>query len=111
MPLPFTRQLWTMWVTDRYGSVDGRIDYRAALGQLTIPVFSVASEADKLLAHPAAVDLFFSPIAETRKTMRLLRTGELDGFTPDHMGLVTHAKSRAIWNELADWIACLPELP
>ena len=102
--LPYVRQFWTMWSTDRYGSLDGQFDYRAALGRVAIPVFSVTSEGDTLLAHPTSVELFLAPIPEKLKTLRVLRASETGGRAPDHMGLVTNEKSRVVWNEIADWI-------
>jgi len=102
--LPYVRQFWTMWSTDRYDSLDGQFDYRAALGRIAIPVYSVTSEGDTLLAHSTSVELFLAPIAEKLKTLRVLRASETGGRAPDHMGLVTNAKSRVVWNEIADWI-------
>lgn len=105
--LPYIRQFWTMWSTNRYGSMDGELNYREALGAVAIPILSVASEGDVLLAHPASVELFLGPIAEKLKTLRVLRADEVGGRAPDHMGLVTQAKSRVIWEEIADWIGRL----
>lgn len=107
VPLPYVRQFWTMWSTDRYGSLDGQYDYRAALGNVRVPVFSVASEGDTLLAHPTAVELFVGPIGDKYKTLRVLRSRELGAPAPDHMGLVTNSVSRVVWDEIADWIGNL----
>jgi predicted alpha/beta hydrolase len=105
--LPYVRQFWAMWSTDRYGSMDGEVNYREALKRVAIPVFSVTSEGDTLLAHPASVELFLAPIAERFKTLRMLRANEVGGRAPDHMGLVTNAASRVVWDEIADWIGRL----
>ncbi len=102
--LPYIRQFWTMWTTNRYGSTDGIFDYHAALGRLAIPVFSAASEADTLLAHPASVELFLEPIAEKLKTLRVFTNRDFAAPAPDHMGLVTNARSSVVWNEIADWM-------
>ncbi len=96
--LPYVRQFWRMWSADRFDSTDGTIDYRKNLANITFPVLSVTSEADTLLAHPASVELFLSPIAERYKTLRVVKNG------PDHMGLVTDVRSRVVWQEIADWI-------
>ncbi|MBK9262051.1 MAG: alpha/beta fold hydrolase [Polyangiaceae bacterium] len=106
--LPYVRQFWTMWSSNRYGSTDGSIDYREALGRVTIPVFSVASEADTLLAHPVSVELFLRPIPEKQKTLRVISGRDFGAPAPDHMGLVTDARSRPVWNEIADWIESEP---
>jgi len=102
--LPYIRQFWTMWTTDHYGTMDGAIDYRAALGRLAIPLFSASSEGDTLLAHPASVELFLEPIAEKLKTIRVFTSRDFAGPAPDHMGLVTNARSIIVWEKIADWM-------
>lgn len=102
--LPYVRQFWTMWKANRYGSADGSIDYRKALEKVAIPVLSVASEGDTLLAHPAAVEVFLGAIADRFKTLRVYGAKDAGGRAPDHMGLVTDSNSRSIWVDIADWI-------
>jgi predicted alpha/beta hydrolase len=102
--LPYVRQFWSMWSADRYSSADGSIDYCEALGRVAIPVFSATSEADTLLAHPSSVELFLEPIATNHKTLRVFTARDVDGPAPDHMGLVTNARSIVVWNEIADWM-------
>jgi predicted alpha/beta hydrolase len=102
--LPYVRQFWTMWSTNRYGSTDGSIDYREALGRVAIPVFAVSSEADTLLAHPVSVELFLKPIASQHKTLRIFTSRDLGVPAPDHMGIVTHPRSQPIWDAIANWI-------
>jgi predicted alpha/beta hydrolase len=102
--LPYVRQFWTMWSTNRYGSADGTIDYREALGNVSIPVFAVSSEGDTLLAHPASVESFLEPIASKHKTLRVVTSRDFGAPAPDHMGLVTKSKSRPVWDEIANWI-------
>lgn len=102
--LPYVRQFWQMWREDRYGSVDGRTDYLAALGRVAIPVYSLASEGDRLLAHPEAVARFMDRVGSARKVSRVVRHGELGEKAPDHMGLVTRTSSAPLWGEVARWI-------
>jgi predicted alpha/beta hydrolase len=102
--LPYVRQFWQMWSANRYGSLDGAIDYRQAVGKIAIPVLSVASEGDDLYAHPESVELFFAGVAERFKTLRVYRARDIGGQAPDHMGLVTNSKSRVIWVDIADWV-------
>lgn len=102
--LPYVRQFWKMWRTNRYGSEDGTIDYREALGRIAIPVLSITGEGDELLAHPVSVELFLGAIANRFKTLRVYRAKDVGGRAPDHMGLVTNARSRGIWTDVADWI-------
>lgn len=98
LALPYIRQMWTLWSTDRYGSADGSIDYWKNFVKIAVPVFSVASDGDTFLAPPDAVERFLAPIAEHHKTLHVVKNG------PDHMGLVTDARSRVVWQEIADWI-------
>lgn len=107
--LPYVRQFWTMWRTNRYESTDGAIDYREALGKVTIPVLSIAGEGDALLAHPVAVELFLGAIADRFKTLRVVGANDVGGRAPDHMGLVTNSNSRVIWMDIADWIERLEQ--
>jgi predicted alpha/beta hydrolase len=102
--LPYVQQFWDMWSADRYGSVDGAIDYQRALERVAIPVLSVASEGDELLAHPVSVEFFMRAIPERFRTSRVYGAKDVGGRAPDHMGLVTNPISRVIWNDIADWI-------
>jgi len=101
--LPYVRQFWTMWSSDRYGSLDGKHDYREALGRVTCPVLTLASEGDALLAHPEAVKQFTSHVGSAEKEVRLI-TNTPGRRAPDHMGFVTDPASRPIWEEIAAWV-------
>jgi predicted alpha/beta hydrolase len=105
--LPYLRQFVQMWRERRYGSADGSIDYLAALGRVTIPVLSVASEGDALLAHPEAVSRFVGHVRGA--DMRVVRRGELFREAPSHMGLLTDARSAPVWEEIGRWL--LERLP
>lgn len=107
--LPYVRQFWTMWSTDRYTSMDGTIDYREGLRRIAIPVLSVSSVGDTLLANPASVEHFLAPIAERHKTLRVITADDSGTNAPSHMRLVTDARSRRVWEEIADWIERLDE--
>lgn len=100
---PYVRQFWVMWSGDRYGSLDGRFDYTEALGRVRLPVLSIASEGDRLLAHPEAVARFMANVGSERKTIRVVTAEETNGRPPDHMGLVTDGRSAPIWEEIAEW--------
>jgi len=102
--LPYVRQFWRIWSTDRYGSEDDALDYREALRRVSIPVLSVASDGDDLLAHPESVELFMAEIAARFKTLRVYGARDVGGDAPDHMGLVTNSRSRVIWVDIANWI-------
>ncbi|MDI1446083.1 alpha/beta fold hydrolase [Polyangium sp. 6x1] len=107
VPLPYIRQFWKVWSSDRYASVDDRYDYAEALTRVTCPVFAVASEGDKLLAHPASVTRFFSRIGSTNKTLRIVTHAEHEGRAPDHMGLVTDPRALPVWREIAEWATAI----
>ncbi|UQA61963.1 alpha/beta fold hydrolase [Polyangium aurulentum] len=102
--LPYVRQFWQMWSEDRFGSIDGGTDYLTALGRVKIPVFSVASEGDRLLAHPESVARFMDLVGSARKASRVVRHGELGEKAPDHMGLVTRTSSAPVWGQIARWL-------
>ncbi|MDI1482328.1 alpha/beta fold hydrolase [Polyangium sp. y55x31] len=105
--LPYIRQFWKVWSSDRYGSVDDRYDYAEALSRVTCPVLAVASEGDKLLAHPESVARFFARIGSPNKALRIVTHAEHEGRAPDHMGLVTDPRSLPVWREIAEWAASL----
>lgn len=72
-------------------------------------MLAVSSEGDRLLAHPAAVRAFLALAPHASVTHRVIRHGELAARAPTHMGLVTEASSRPVWEEIARWIrATLP---
>ncbi len=98
LALPYVRQLWLLWSTNRFGNTDGSIDYWKGFEKIAIPVFSVAGDGDTFLAPPHAVERFLAPIADRHKTLHVVKK------SPGHMGLVTHARSREVWEEIADWI-------
>ncbi len=102
--LPYVRQFWKMWTADRFGSNDGKYDYSAGIGRISIPILSIASSGDTLLANPASVELFFSAVAAQYKTLRVFTECDTGKPAPDHMGLVTDSRSLVIWNHIADWI-------
>jgi predicted alpha/beta hydrolase len=102
--LPYVRQFWQMWSEDHYGSVDGRTDYLEALGRVQIPVFSLASAGDRLLAHPESVARFMDRVGSAKKVSRVVRHGEMGPKAPDHMGLVTRTSSAPLWGEIARWL-------
>lgn len=105
--LPYIRQFWKVWSSDRYGSVDDRYDYAEALSRVTCPVLAVASEGDELLAHPESVKRFFARIGSPNKTLRIITRAEHEGRAPDHMGLVTDPRSLPVWREIAEWAVSL----
>lgn len=98
--LPYIRQFHAMWRRDRLESSDGRVDYEAALARAALPVLAYSSENDRLLARPSAAAAFLALAPNASVDHRVLSGAD----APDHMGFVTAAASRRIWEETAAWI-------
>ena len=103
-PLTYVRAFASAYRRDRLASLDDRIDYMKALENLRLPVLSITSVGDRFFAHPAAVAGFFAHASRAEVTHRCIRDGEFGGWAPSHMGLVTDARSRPLWSEIATWI-------
>lgn len=100
-PWPYVRQFLRIFFTNRLVSADGREDYGAAIACVRVPILSVSSEGDRLLAHPEAVARFLAPVETSAPvTHRVVRGGR----APDHMGLCVSPSQRPLWEEIADWI-------
>ncbi len=102
-PLSYVRQYAQLCLSDRFVGEDGS-DYLQALRCVELPVLSVASEGDRILAPPAAVERFTAELERATLDRRVIRAGELDGPAPNHMTLVTSAHCRPLWQEVADWL-------
>lgn len=103
-PLSYVRQAARMYRRDRLGSADDRVDYLQALGALRLPVLSITSAGDRILARPAAVARLLARAERAEITHRCVAHGELGRPAPGHMELVTDAGSRPIWGEIAAYI-------
>lgn len=102
-PHAYVKQFLDMWRADRPVSADGREDYRDALDRVRVPVLSIASTGDRLLAHPRAVDRFMRTMPHARVTERVVTRADMPR-PPDHMGLVLSPECRPLWREIAEWI-------
>jgi predicted alpha/beta hydrolase len=69
-----------------------------------IPVLSVSSTGDRILAHPAAVRRFVAQMRNAPVTHRVVA----DERAPDHMGLCVSPSQRPLWEEIAGWITQQP---
>lgn len=103
-PRALVDQFAAFFRDDRLLSRDGTLDYEAALARARLPVLSVASEGDRLLAHPVAVRAFVDLAPHARATHRVIRHGEIGRPAPGHMGLVTEAACRPVWDDIARWL-------
>ena len=79
---------------------EGLGDYARALDAARLDVLSVSSEGDRFLA----------PVREVERFVGLARNANIETIVlegdeaPDHMGLVTDPRSRALWRKTAHWI-------
>jgi hypothetical protein len=71
-----------------------------------VPVLSIASTGDRLLANPASVARFLAPMTRARITHRTVAARDVSP-PPDHMQLVVDERCRPIWVEAAQWIRAL----
>ncbi|PRP98078.1 Alpha/beta hydrolase family protein [Enhygromyxa salina] len=102
----FWRQFHGFMRRDRWDSKDGKIDYFANLEHIRAPVLHVMSEGDRLYAPPTTCARLSAPINH-RELLVLGRDdapGDLARLRPDHMGMVTSAKSKLAWHWVAGWL-------
>ncbi len=89
--------------TGRWASRDGRDDYRSALGRVEVPVFSIASDGDRLFCHPDAARRFLA-LCGGKVHFARVRAGDDGGRAPGHMELVTSPRARRVFGEALDWL-------
>jgi predicted alpha/beta hydrolase len=89
--------------TDAWVSADGRVDYRAALGLVRVPVLQVVSEGDRFECVPECGERFISCCGGPREVFRV-KTGDDGGPAPSHMGLVTSGRARSVWGRIERWM-------
>ncbi|MGE3630367.1 MAG: alpha/beta fold hydrolase [Sandaracinaceae bacterium] len=97
-PLPYIEQFRRMWQRDRLSSMDGAIDYEAALGRAALPVLAYSSTGDALFARPPCVAGYLACMRAARVEHRTI-----DDRSLDHMGFVASPRARPMWDELAKW--------
>jgi predicted alpha/beta hydrolase len=102
VPWAYVRQYLRCYRSDRLDSEDGRDDYLAALARVERPVLSIASEGDRLLAHPDDTARFLASMPRARVTRRVVTAADVSP-PPDHMGLVLAPDCRPLWEEAADF--------
>jgi predicted alpha/beta hydrolase len=93
----FIEQFSRFWRRDRFASWDDGTDYLAALNGVRTSVLSIASDGDVLLAHPVCVARFVGHACNARLERRVVPHAS-------HMGLATDARSRPVWEQIADWL-------
>lgn len=102
---PYVADLVRTFTSGRWMSDDGVHDYYANLARVRGPVLSLVGTADRLMANPEYVALWSEALTGAELDLRILGAGDL-GLTadPGHMGLVTDAGSRGVWEEIARWM-------
>ena len=102
------------WVRQGDWSARDGFSYWEALAWIDRPVLALAGTGDRLMAHPASMRAFVARVPRVRfrcagrerSQRRDVTAAErlaLD-FDPGHMGLVTDARSRPVWEEIARFI-------
>lgn len=92
------------WVNEgRWTSADGRDDFEKSLAQITVPVLSIASVADRLNCHPVSAERMLSRCGG-RREFHLITHGDEGAPAPGHMELVTGAHSRRVWSGIARFL-------
>ncbi len=93
-------------LSNTWGPPDGS-SYYADLHRIPCPVLHVVSEGDRLYAHPDEALQLTDPIRTRRTILRVGAPGcpvPTHAFDPDHMALVTDARSHPVWDHTARWI-------
>ena len=104
VPRAKLRQLSEWSLTGRFASVDGRVDYRAALARVTTPLLVIAGAADRL-ATPDTVQRALEHLPA--RTVTYLEAGRAQGCSVDygHVDLVLgRAAPIEIFPAIADWL-------
>ena len=95
------------WMNEnRWGSLDGSVDFHGNLADVGCPVLHVLSEGDRLYARPHSA-LNFSASLSDRETIVLGRDdapGRLADLRPTHMGMITDPTSEPAWRAVARWL-------
>ena len=102
---PYVADLVRFWDTDAWAARDG-VNWTQALTMCSVPIEAVVGRGDRLLARPLAVARFYA--SAPRHRVHVVGRGQF-GLTwdPDHMGLGSDPRCRAVW----DWLADLPATP
>jgi hypothetical protein len=100
-PLPYLRQLGS-WLGQADWTSQSGHSYWADLPAVRVPILSVASAGDQLLAVPAC-QLRFA--CQTRGPVTHITVSRRHGYAcePDHMGLVLDERLVPLWRQIAAW--------
>ena len=104
VPRAKLQQLATWAHEGVFASVDGRIDYRARLSRIDVPLLAIAGAADRL-APPEGVALALEGMAPSR--VQFLELSRARGFTADygHVDLILGRNAPdEVFSRIASWI-------
>ncbi len=93
--------------TDRWASADGRVDYRASLANVRVPVLGVVSEGDRFECVAECGERFIACCGGPHEILRV-REGDDGGPPPGHMELVTSRRVRGVWEGIERWMRRVP---
>ncbi len=93
--------------TGRWVSADGRIDYRAALSKVRIPVLQVVSDGDRFECVPECGARFIACCGGPHEVL-WIEHGDDGGLPPSHMGLVTSRSVQSVWGRIDRWMCATP---
>jgi len=104
--LAYVEDLARFGLDGRWCSRDGSRDYRAALGEVTIPIYSIASDGDRINARPACVERMLS---RCRGPLHVDRVRKSDDGTrpPGHGAVLTSERARTAYERAEAFLRSL----
>jgi predicted alpha/beta hydrolase len=101
---PYIENWARNWHNDEWMSDDLRVDYRAAMAGLRIPILAIASVGDRFLCTPQAAFRFIGRASRANVRFELIRRSDDDGRDPpDHMAIVTARRAVSSWHDTANF--------
>ncbi|MEX2557704.1 MAG: alpha/beta fold hydrolase [Actinomycetota bacterium] len=109
VPAAKLRQFVRWSRTGSFGSADGRIDYRSAMGRITVPALIAAGAGDRL-APPDSVRPAYDAIASEHKSYREFSLANGDAADYGHIDLVFGKRAPdEVFAAVASWLEALPK--
>jgi oxygen-independent coproporphyrinogen-3 oxidase len=108
-PYAYLRQMGAWLGQHDWTARDGR-SYLHALSAVRVPILSVASVGDRLLAVPTCQ---LRLAGQTQGPVTHINVGRAwgDPCEPDHMGLVLDSRMAPVWRQIAAWTRSLARRP
>jgi len=95
--------LWRTVDLGFWGNEDGHIDYWEELRHVAVPLFALASDGDRINAHPECAARF-ALRAKGKVTIERLRASDDGSAPPGHMEIVTTEQCVSAWGRLEAWM-------